>query len=117
VAVSRHPTSRYSLVEIHPETGRMHQIRRHFTKISHPIIGDRQHGDNRHNRFFETGLGVRRMLLAAVELSLPHPRTGESLRLVAPVDDPFQLIIDRMAWRQAVPVQWTPRAGDGRKER
>ncbi len=113
VAVSRHPTSRYSLVEVHPETGRMHQIRRHFRRISHPIIGDRQHGDNRHNRFFATDLGVGRMLLAAVELRLPHPRTGEPLRLVAPVDAPFHSIIDRMEWRQAVPVQWTPKTADG----
>ncbi|MFN5147503.1 MAG: pseudouridine synthase, partial [Flavobacteriia bacterium] len=38
------PTSRYSLLEVDPETGRMHQIRKHFAHIFHPIIGDRPHG-------------------------------------------------------------------------
>ena len=40
----KHPTSRYSLVEAQPQTGRMHQIRKHMAHIFHPIIGDRPHG-------------------------------------------------------------------------
>ena len=34
------PTSRYSMVQVHPETGRWHQIRRHLNHVAHPIIGD-----------------------------------------------------------------------------
>ena len=41
---ARHPTSRYSLIEALPQTGRKHQIRRHMKHISHPIIGDAKHG-------------------------------------------------------------------------
>ncbi len=46
-------TSRYSLVEIEPLTGRMHQIRKHFAHIFHPIIGDRPHGCNKQNKLFK----------------------------------------------------------------
>ena len=39
-AVDRYPTSRYALLELAPQTGRRHQIRRHLKHIAHPIIGD-----------------------------------------------------------------------------
>jgi tRNA pseudouridine65 synthase len=41
-----------------PETGRYHQIRRHFHHVYHPLIGDTTHGEGRHNRFFRESLGV-----------------------------------------------------------
>lgn len=106
VPVGRYATGRYSLVEVLPETGRMHQIRRHFRRISHPIIGDRRYGDSRHNRFFREDIGVDRMLLAAIELRLPHPRTGEYLKLVATVDGPFRSALNHMGWMDAVPSHW-----------
>ncbi len=46
-----HPTTRYSLAEIRPQSGRRRQIRRHFKHIFHPI-GDTTYGEGRHNRFF-----------------------------------------------------------------
>ena len=49
----KHQTSRYSLVEVCPKTGRMHQIRKHFAHILHPIIGDRPHGCNKQNKLFK----------------------------------------------------------------
>lgn len=36
--------------QVTPETGRLHQIRRHLNGISHPIIGDTTHGDRDINR-------------------------------------------------------------------
>ena len=46
-AVDRYPTSRYALVELFPETGRRHQLRRHLKHIAHPIIGDATYGTGR----------------------------------------------------------------------
>lgn len=63
-----HATTRYSLVEAQPITGRWHQIRRHFARSSHPIVGDREHGDSRHNRYFRERLGVGGLLLRASSL-------------------------------------------------
>lgn len=49
--IGKHQTSRYSFVKVTPKTGRMHQIRKHFAHIYHPIIADRPHGCNKQNRF------------------------------------------------------------------
>lgn len=80
-----HPTSRYSLVEAHPKTGLYHQIRRHLRRQGHPIIGDAQHGSKPHNRIFQGRFKIKRLLLHAYRLVLPHPSTGETLEIVAPL--------------------------------
>jgi tRNA pseudouridine65 synthase len=72
-AVDRYPTSRYSLVEILPATGRRHQIRQHFKHIHHPLIGDTSYGKGRHNRFFREQFGIARLLLEARLLRFPNP--------------------------------------------
>jgi len=76
-AVGRYPTSRYSLVELFPETGRKHQLRRHMAHLRHPIVGDTTHGDGRHNRFFREQFGIHRLLLTATGLSFIHPVTRQ----------------------------------------
>jgi len=49
IPVMPYDKSRYSLVKFTPKTGRMHQLRIHANKISHPIVGDYQYGDRFHN--------------------------------------------------------------------
>jgi tRNA pseudouridine65 synthase len=71
VPVGRYATARYSIVEAFPHTGRMHQLRRHFAHLRHPIVGDVRYGDGRHNRMFRERFGVHRMLLHAQRLVLP----------------------------------------------
>lgn len=80
-AVDRHPSSRYSLVEIRPETGRRHQIRQHFKHLSHPLIGDTSYGNGRHNRFFRDHLDCHRLLLEARSLAFAHPFRGTQCRV------------------------------------
>lgn len=75
----------YSLVEARPATGRLHQVRRHLKHLAHPVIGDVEYGKGEHNRFFRERFGLRRLALHALALTLPHPESGEPLRLVAPV--------------------------------
>jgi len=77
-------TSRYSLIEVKPRTGRWHQIRRHMNRVSHPIIGDREHGDSHHNRFFRDQLKIDGLCLWAKELSLQHPESSENLMFQSP---------------------------------
>lgn len=105
VAIERYPTSRYSLVELHPETGRKHQLRRHMKHISHPIIGDANHGRGRHNRYFAERFGEGRLLLAATHLSFCHPVSGERICLCAPPEPGFKRVLDLFDqlpddWRQ-----------------
>jgi tRNA pseudouridine65 synthase len=93
-----HPTSRYSLVEIMPVTGRMHQIRRHFAHIMHPVIGDRPHGCNKQNKFFKEQFGMNRMLLHAWRLTFRHPFLHTDQIIVSPPDDSFLNVCKLMGW-------------------
>ena len=97
-AVDRYPTSRYALLELSPETGRRHQIRRHLKHIAHPIIGDATYGKGRHNRLFQERFGCRRMLLACTALRLTHPVTGQPFTLAAPLADDFASVIAALGW-------------------
>jgi len=90
IPVGGFETARYSLIEASPETGRRHQIRRHFKHISHHLIGDTTYGDGRHNRLFREHLQCHRMLLHASRLEIEHPREqGRQLELCAPLEDEF----------------------------
>lgn len=82
----RHSTSRYSFIEVCPETGRFHQIRRHMNRISHPILGDAAHGDSRHNRFFREELGFAGLCLKAHEIAFTDPE-GRAQCVQAPDDE------------------------------
>nr|BFD62501.1 tRNA pseudouridine(65) synthase TruC [Bdellovibrio sp. HM001] len=81
----KYPTSRYSLVQVHPITGRWHQIRRHFDRIAHPLLGDIEHGDSHHNRFFRDTLQIQGLCLKATAIELQHPWSGETLSIQAPL--------------------------------
>jgi tRNA pseudouridine65 synthase len=98
VAVDRYPTSRYSLVEAQPRTGRKHQIRRHLRHLGHPVIGDVNHGVGKHNRFFAERFKVRRLLLACHALTLNHPRTGEPVQIKAPLAEDFAQVLRALGW-------------------
>lgn len=98
-AVRPHPTARYSLLRVMPQTGRNRQIRRHLKHIFHPIIGDHKHGDNAHNRLFEEHLDSTRLLLHASQISFAHPVTGEQMSLQAPLPADFAAVVQRVFGR------------------
>jgi tRNA pseudouridine32 synthase/23S rRNA pseudouridine746 synthase len=63
-----------SLVEILPQTGRKHQIRRHLAELGHPVINDRLHG---HPPFD----GDLQLEAIALELTDPFDRSPRQIRL------------------------------------
>ena len=79
----RHDTSRYALVEVEPQTGRRHQIRRHFKQIAHPLVGDSTHGKGAHNRAVAQWLGLQRLWLHALRLEWPACDGRASLAIEA----------------------------------
>jgi len=93
VGIEGFATSRYSLMALHPLTGRKHQLRRHMQHISHPIIGDTNYGRTRHNHYFAERFGHSRLMLAATELRFTHPITGTPLHLEAPPSEDFQRVV------------------------
>lgn len=88
----KHTTSRYSLVEVTPETGRMHQIRKHFAHILHPIIGDRPHGCNKQNKLWLERFGMNTMMLHASELRFNHPVSGKPVHIKADIQEEFRRV-------------------------
>ncbi|WP_333663664.1 pseudouridine synthase [Chishuiella changwenlii] len=86
---NNHPTSRYCLVEAIPETGRMHQLRKHFRHIFHPILGSRPHGCNKQNKLWLENFGLTGMMLHAHQLIFSHPITKERIVLNATINDEF----------------------------
>ncbi len=53
------------------DTGRMHQIRIHLSKIGCPIAGDDKHGNFKLNKFLKKELHIKRLLLASVNVTIP----------------------------------------------
>ena len=92
----RHVVDRWSIVEARPETGRLHQIRRHLKHISHPVVGDVNYGKGDVNRFFRERFGLWRLALHAAELSFTHPFTGEVATLAAALPDDLRGPFEQM---------------------
>lgn len=97
MSVSRYPTSRYSFVRAFPETGRYHQLRMHFDKIRHPIIGDSRHGDKKHNSVFREQLQLEPLFLHAEALSFMHPN-GSRMTVHAPIPSHFTDLLKLWDW-------------------
>jgi tRNA pseudouridine65 synthase len=98
VPLGKHETSRYSLIEAEPTTGRMHQLRKHFAHIFHPIIGDRTHGCNKQNKLFKEKWEMTTMLLHASQLSFAHPITNEPVTIKAELQPKFLEVMRLMGW-------------------
>lgn len=74
----------YSLLAAAIETGRTHQIRVQLAHLGFPVAGDDKYGDFELNRALARR-GLRRMFLHAERLAFDHPRSGERVRLCAPL--------------------------------
>jgi tRNA pseudouridine65 synthase len=81
---------RYSWIEAIPETGRMHQIRRHLKHIFHPLMGDTRYGDGRENRKLRESIGLHRLALHNAELSF------FDLTITAPLPDDLRVPLERL---------------------
>ena len=67
-----------TLLEVHPETGRTHQIRVHLAAVGHPIVGDSLYGGR-------SSIPLGRQFLHARKLTVHHPSTGHEMTFVAPL--------------------------------
>ena len=91
LANDKYLTSRYSLVELQPKTGRFHQLRKHLAHIRHPILGDRPHGCNKQNRLWKHTFGMITMMLHAECLRLEWD--GELIDIRAKQSEVFNEVL------------------------
>ena len=82
-----------SLVEVHLETGRTHQIRVHFSALHHPCAGDLTYGAD---PVLATSLGLERQWLHAVGLGFQHPGSGERVDFRSAYPKDLQTALDRV---------------------
>jgi 23S rRNA (uracil1939-C5)-methyltransferase len=88
-------TGGHSLLQVFPETGRTHQIRRHLAGIGHPVLGDARHGHAASNRHLFERCGLDRPFLHLATIELTHPRSGERQRLAAPLPGDLAAVLAR----------------------
>lgn len=92
-----YPKYNLSLLEIELLTGKTHQIRVQSTYRGHPVAGDRVYGNFTFNKELKTSLGLNRMFLHAGKLSLPHPTSGKTLTIEAPLPDDLEDCLFRIS--------------------
>lgn len=80
-----------TLVSVHPETGRTHQIRVHMKYINHPLLGDYLYAGRKTSR--DDREWATRVMLHAWKITLQHPITTETLAIEAPIPDDMKRII------------------------
>ena len=89
-----------SLVEIHPETGRWHQLRQHFAKNRHDILGDTHHGDFTLNKIVTEKTGIKRLFLHAGRLQFTHPHSKEKMDFSAEIPSDFAKVMDENCYSE-----------------
>ena len=98
IPVKPYDSSRYSLVALQPKTGRIHQLRLHTLKISHPLIGDAKYGDKNHDLMFEENFGWKNLFLHAGKLAFKHPFSEEKLVLKAAFPKDWISLFEEFTW-------------------
>ena len=98
IPVKPYDSSRYSLVELKPKTGRMHQLRIHMNKVSTPLINDAKYGDKNHDLMYEKEFGWKKLFLHAGSLEFTHPFTTKKLRLKSSFPDDWLQLFEKFSW-------------------
>ena len=93
-----------SYVEIHPKTGRTHQIRVHLKSISHPIVCDTDYGGGKeriksfHMKYSSllklVIKSINRVALHAYSIQIVHPKNLEKMKFIAPIPDDFNVLLN-----------------------
>lgn len=98
--VARDLCGQLSWIEIALRTGRMHQIRVHFSEAGHPLVGDAVYGGARRAAKFTAGR-VRELVeafprpaLHAWKLSIDHPRSGKRMEFVAELPKDIEALLE-----------------------
>ena len=99
IPVKPYKSSRYSLVELKPKTGRMHQLRIHMNKVSTPLINDAKYGDKNHDLMYAKEFGWKNLFLHAGSLEFIHPFTNKKLILKSSFSEDWVQLFQEFSWK------------------
>ncbi|MDD5565812.1 MAG: RNA pseudouridine synthase [Candidatus Omnitrophica bacterium] len=80
----------FTVVAIMPETGRKNQIRIHFKRIGHPLVGERRFAFRK-----DFAIKAKRLCLHAQQLVFRHPVTGQEVRVKSALPEYFKLFLQQ----------------------
>jgi 23S rRNA pseudouridine1911/1915/1917 synthase len=88
----------FTLLDVEILTGRTHQVRVHLASLGHPVVGDTLYGAPGRLPEELTGAdeGLRRNFLHAASIGFRHPRTGEAVRVEAPLPEELERFLARL---------------------
>jgi tRNA pseudouridine65 synthase len=98
IPVKPYNSSRYSLIELKPITGRMHQLRIHMNKVSTPLINDAKYGDKNHDLMYAKQFGWKNLFLHAGILEFIHPFTNQKLTLKSSFSKDWIDLFQEFSW-------------------
>ncbi|MBN2072861.1 MAG: RluA family pseudouridine synthase [Actinobacteria bacterium] len=84
-----------TLLDVHPQTGRTHQIRVHLSYIGHPVVGDEVYGNKESQKIAEVA-GLERQFLHARKIEFIHPVTGKNMVLEDDLPQDLKLALDNL---------------------
>jgi len=105
--------NRAAWVELHPMTGRTHQLRVHMAAIGHPIVGDGKYGGQ---EAFLSGSISRKMHLHARRLIIEHP-DGVPLDVTAPLPEHFANSLGQLGFDEADGAQLPEPAPESKEDK
>lgn len=85
----------FSVMELKPGTGRMHQLRRHMALTNTPILGDGKYGDFYLNKILKKTMKLKHLLLHAFSLRIPFGLGVPPLDVQAPLPAHFQAFLEQ----------------------
>lgn len=91
-----------SLVRIEIKTGRRHQIRRHFSRRMHHIIGDRRYGHKDLNDCYLENFDLQRIFLHSFKLRIANPWTMKMVQVTAPLPPELRTILEKKGLDQSI---------------
>jgi 23S rRNA pseudouridine1911/1915/1917 synthase len=95
-----------TLLEVQLHTGRTHQIRVHFSALRHPVVGDTLYGAAGQLHIGRTALpSLGRNFLHAAKIAFAQPRTGQPIRLTAPLPPELRAYLQKLSAAAGEPPQ------------
>jgi 23S rRNA-/tRNA-specific pseudouridylate synthase len=85
-----------TFVEAEIQSGKHHQIRRHFAMIGHPLLLDKVYGDKKANGYFSNKYHYHRFFLHASSVTFPHPYTGKTIKIEAGLPIAYEKVLKKL---------------------